>query len=239
MAVHEALELEQDEVIRLWKAQVQALLAPPAISTLELVDHMPRFLEEIVRTLRNHAGLEAFDADRQPSSAAGHGEQRLRLGFSLEAVVREYGALHDAILVVLQNAGGEPLLRELKVVSDCIIRGIAQAVSEYTRQRDAQFLRQANEHFAFIAHELRNPLSAALTSLEVLRSTGQLSEESQAARALVRGVQNTRELIDHSLSAARVASGIELRPRWTTLADLLAGVQLVANAEAESKGVAP
>lgn len=238
MAVHEVIALEHDEVIRLWKAQVQGEhLAPQSMPTLELVDHIPTFLREIEGALRQDEGLEPTEESLGRSSAAGHGEQRLRLGFSLDAVVREYGALHDAILYVLQNAGGEPSLRELKLVSDCIIAGIAQAVSEYARQRDAELLRQANEHFAFIAHELRSPLAAATTALAVLRAKGQLPEDSPATRALERGLANTRELIDQSLSAARVASGIDLRPKWTTLAELLGDLELVTHTEAESKGV--
>jgi signal transduction histidine kinase len=237
MAVHEVLALEQEEVLRIWKAQVQGELAPPSMTTFELIDHIPRFLQEIVVALRRDVGLDALETEQVRSSAAGHGEQRLRLGFSLDAVVREYGALHDAILAVLHNAGGEPHLREMKVVSDSIFIGIAQAVSEYARQRDAELLRQANEHFAFIAHELRNPLSAATMALEVLRSRGVLPEEEQAVQALERGLKGTRELIDHSLNAARIASGIELRPQWIELGELLEDLRLWTHADAEFKGV--
>jgi signal transduction histidine kinase len=237
MAIHEVLALEKDEVIRIWKGHVQVEVAPPSIPTVELIDHIPRFLDEIVAALRKNAGLTPLESPPMRSSAAGHGEQRLRLGFSLDAVVREYGALHDAMLVVLQNAGGEPQFRELEVISDCIIEGIAQAVSEYARQRDAELQRQANEHFAFIAHELRNPLAAAMTALELLRSKGHFPEDSAAVRALERGLAGTRELIDRSLSTARIASGIELRPQWTTLGNLLEDLQLAAASEADTKGV--
>ena len=237
MAVHEVLALEHGEVIRLWMAEVAGRLAPPTMSTLELVDHIPNFLREIVDSLRQEAGLEELEVGELRTSAAGHGEQRLRLGFSLDAVVREYGALHDAILVVLHASQVEPKLRELEIVGDCIYVGIAQAVSEYARQRDAELLRQANEHFAFIAHELRNPLSAAATAFEVLRARGDLPQDVQAVRALERGLQSTRELIDQSLNDARGASGIELRPQWMTVGQLLEDVQLIAAVEAEAKGV--
>jgi hypothetical protein len=41
-------------------------------------------------------------------------------------------------------------------------------------QRDAELLRQANEHFAFIAHELRDPLSSATMAFLLPKSKGQL-----------------------------------------------------------------
>ena len=56
-------------------------------------------------------------------------------------------------------------IKTLKLTPDAVaglfdgtITGIADAVTEYTRQRDAELQRQATEHFAFVAHELRNPL---------------------------------------------------------------------------------
>ena len=90
------------------------------------------------------------------------------LGFSLESVVKEYGALRDAIVMVAREVGGQISLAELQAVFDCIIKGIAYAVGEYSRQRDAELMRQANEHFAFVAHELRNPLASAMLALSLL-----------------------------------------------------------------------
>lgn len=48
--------------------------------------------DQLLRVLHLEAGRRAGP------TAAGHGAQRLRLGFSLDSVVREYGALRDAIV---------------------------------------------------------------------------------------------------------------------------------------------
>src|SRR4030095_3167099 len=94
-----------------------------------------------------------------------------------------------------------------------------------------------NEHFAFMAHELRDPLSAATLSFLVLKSTGQLPVGNRSVDALDRGLQRTRELIDHTLQIARVASGIELRRQSTTLKILFDEAELGAASEAESKHI--
>ena len=160
MALHDVLAAKHDDVMLRWKAHVQGTLAPDAMPPLELVDHIPEFLEEMVAALRVDAGLSSVaPTPHESTTAAGHGVQRLRLGFSLDAVVREYGALFDAIVAMARDAGVEITFRELQVLFDATITGIAHAVTKYTHQRDAELLRQANEHFAFIAHELRNPLS--------------------------------------------------------------------------------
>jgi signal transduction histidine kinase len=152
-------------------------------------------------------------------------------------VVREYGALREAIVATATDAGAHLTLRELQVLFDAIVTGIAQAVTEYSRQRDAELLRQANEHFAFIAHELRDPLSAATSSFLFLKSSGQLPVGNRSVDAVDRGLQRTGELIDQTLQIARVASGIELRRQSTTLKSLFEEAELGAASEAESKSI--
>lgn len=221
-----------------WKANVVGTIAPETMRPIELVDHLPTFVDEIISALREDAGLPPNGLSPEESPAAAvHGEQRLRLGFSLDAVVREYGALRDAIVAMARGAGAQMTFRELNVLSDAIISGIAHAVTEYAQQRDAELLRLANEHFAFIAHELRSPLSSATMALLLLKQKGLIPTEGRAVRALERGLKHTTELVDQTLKMARVASGIELRRQATTIKALFAEAENGAMSEAEAKGI--
>jgi signal transduction histidine kinase len=236
--IHQVLAERRDEVMRRWKEQVQGTLAPMAMPSIELLDHLPDFLDEIIAALREDAAAAATaPLSQDGTTAAGHGEQRLRLGFSLDSVVREYGVLRDAVIATALAAGEQISFREIQIVFDCMISGIAHAVSEYARQRDAELLRQANEHFAFIAHELRNPLSSATLAFDNLRTKGLLPTVGHEVGALERGLQRTNELIDQTLRIARVASGIELRRQPTTLSAIFEDAQIAAISEAESRGV--
>jgi signal transduction histidine kinase len=238
MDLHEVLAAKRDEVMRRWKANVQGTIAPEAMRPFELVNHLPTFLDEIISALREDAGLPPHGlSPEQSSTAAGHGQQRLRLGFSLDAIVREYGALRDAIVATGRDAGVQITFRELHVLSDAMTAGIAHAVTEYTHQRDAELLRLANEHFAFVAHELRNPLSSATMALQSLKSKGQIPSEGRSAVALERALRSMSELIDHTLNVARIASGIELRRQPTMLRALLEEAEMGALSDAEEKGV--
>lgn len=237
MPLHEVLSSRRDAVLRRWKDLVRGTLAPESMPQTELIDHLPQFVDEIVVALREEAAPSSTNPVAQTMIAAGHGAQRLRLGFSLDSVVREYGSLREAIVEIGRAGGAEITYRELQVLFDCIISGIAHAVTEYTRQRDAELLRHANEHFAFIAHELRNPLSAATMAFEQLKRKGQLPAEGRAVGALERALVRTNDLIDQTLQIARVASGIEIRREPTTLRAVLDDVELVAISEADSKGV--
>jgi signal transduction histidine kinase len=232
------LAARSDEILRRWRTAVQGTVVPESMSRIEMVDELPIFVREIVAALREDAGLPSDDPVPEDSAtAAGHGEQRLALGFSLDAVVREYGALKDAIVATARDAGEELTARELDVIFDSIITGIAQAVSQYVQQRDVELMRQANEHFAFVAHELRNPLSSSLMALHLLKQTGRLATDGRLVGPLERGLQRASELVEQTLKTARIASGIELRRQAATLSSLFEDAEAGALAEAEAKGV--
>jgi signal transduction histidine kinase len=238
MALHRILSSRRDEVIARWKQKVQGEITPESIPHFELIDHIPEFLDEITEDLREaEEPTTPENSALQKASAADHGAQRLRLGFSLEAVIKEYGALRDAIVVVAREAGAEISFAELQAVFDCIVTGIAHAVSEYSRQRDAELMRQANEHFAFVAHELRNPLASATLALAVLKNRGLFPAENRAVVALEKGLRRTSALVDETLQVARVASGIEIHRRPTTLAALFEEVAAEFAPQAEAKDI--
>jgi signal transduction histidine kinase len=235
MAFHDVLAQKREDIIVRWKAQVQRKLASPALPAFEIIDHIPEFLNEIIASLRADAGLPPNVAVGESTTAAGHGAQRLRLGFSLDTVVREYGELHTAILTAASDVQEQPSFREAQIITDATIGGIATSVSEYTRQRDAESQRQANEHFAFIAHELRNPLSSALIAFDLLK--GKLPAQERLVGVLERGLHRANELVGATLQITRVASGIELHRQLTTLAAVFEDALLDASVEAEVKGV--
>jgi signal transduction histidine kinase len=236
MKVHEALATQRDAVMHAWKELVRGTLASYSMPTAELIDHLPTFVDEIMAALRVASEESSPGIANSTATAAAHGTQRLRLGFSLDAVVREYGLLHDAIVSTAHAVGCEPSLGELHVLHGYIIGGIADAVSEYSQQRDAELRRQANEHFAFIAHELRNPLASATMALEQLEATGLLPKH-RLVEALGRGLQRTAKLVDETLNLARVASGVDLRRTSTSLRKVFADAEVGALPEAHAKGI--
>ncbi len=236
--LYEILAARREQVMRTWVSLVQGTITPESMSDIELIDHLPKFLEEVIAALRAEGGVASSVAPPEDTETArGHGEQRLRLGFSLDSVVREYGALRDAIVATALDAGANPTLGEQQCVFNSTITGIARAVSEYARQRDAEQQRLHNEHIAFIAHELRNPLASATSASEVLKLQGHVPDESRAGQALARGLLSMQELIDHALTVARVASGIELRREYVRLSELLAEAELVAAGDADSRDI--
>jgi two-component system, sensor histidine kinase len=83
--------------------------------------------------------------------------------------------------------------------------------------------RRTNEFLAMLAHELRNPLAAIVTSLPLLeRSTAADSVEKTARELIRRQTSNLRRLVDDLLDAARVTQGkIDLHWEAVNLNDLV------------------
>jgi len=228
----DVLSSRQAEVMQAWLDEVRGTLHPEAMPRVELVDHLPDFVRNVIASLRHAEAIEEED-----TAAEEHGSQRLALGFSLDSVVREYGAMRTAIMRVATEAGVVITTRDYQVVFDCVINGIAGAVSEYSRQRDAEMQRQATEHFAFVAHELRNPLGSAILALTSLEARGTLPAGDRAAAALDRGLRSMQDLIDHSLRLARVGSGVDLRCEPVMLRALLEETESAVAANAEEKQI--
>jgi len=220
-----------------WQVTVQGSIIPESLPASELFDHLPVFLEQVIAALRADAAGDSQDVPEEIKTATTHGEQRLRLGFSLDAVVREYGAMQDAILSIARDGGVEITARETQLVFDAIVNGIASAVSEYARQRDAELHRQHNEHIAFLAHELRNPLGSAAMALTLLEQRGFVPAEERATVALRNSLAKIRELVDHALEEARVASGVELKTEQITIGRIFEGLEVATAADADARGV--
>lgn len=231
MNLAELLETRRAEIMAQWKLSVSGSLHPEAMPHPQLIDHLPAFLDEVARALRDREGTDSSRI------AADHGGQRLALGFSLDGVVREYGAMRDAVLAVAKSEQLSVREPELDVLFECVITGIAEAVSEYQRQRDAELQRHMNEHFAFIAHELRNPLGSALAAVNMLERKGGLDTSERFAQVLSRGLKRMHELIDSTLRSAQLATAIHLQREPVTLAALVEDMEMAAAASAEEREV--
>ena len=133
--VADILEAEHDALLKRWIARVGASLAPSPATTPEFTDHMPAFLREVIATLREPACHPATSpVDGQSAVGREHGAQRFRLGFELEAVVREYGLLMHLVLDLIEEAGASVSIREVRLFNDLVTSAVAKATAEYARR---------------------------------------------------------------------------------------------------------
>jgi signal transduction histidine kinase len=230
--LHGVLKARREPLIACWSLKIRAAIAAP-LTSAELLDRIPAFVDEIIAALCPYAApLPSGSA-----YASEHGAQRLRLHFDVGEVVREYGLLHECILELAGESGLEISLNEQHVVMKWLNSGIADALAQYVKQRDQELERQTSEHLGFIAHELRNPLSAARAAADRLRDSAAPAGH-RAVELLDRSLRRTTDMIDNALAHASLALGIDPKLEPLALGDLLRDIEMDSSADAQARGVA-
>jgi signal transduction histidine kinase len=224
------LKARREVLIGCWGAKIRAAVSAP-VTTAELLDRIPAFVDEIIAALYP----DAMPLPSSSGNAEEHGAQRLRLHFDVAEVVREYGLLQECIIEIAHDAGARLGAREQLVISRWINSGIADAIAQYVRRRDEERDRQTAEHLGFIAHELRNPLSAARAVVRRLQNNERAVGRS--TELLERSLRRASDMVDNALSHASLQLGVEPRMERLALADLLRDIEMDAGVEAQSRGI--
>jgi len=212
MRLVELLEQCHDVIVERWIDRVAGRLAPRALPRPLLADHMPAFLHELAGALRaGEGGPPDRLPERSPTSQE-HGAQRLMLGIDIASVVGEFGVMNEVIWDLARERGVEVSVDEIALLMRSINTGIRDSAEQYTNRRDRELREQAAHHFAFLAHEVRNPLQSARMALRILEERG-VVPLGIARDVLDRSLSHVQELIDRALLSMRLAAGAEMGPR--------------------------
>jgi signal transduction histidine kinase len=209
-----------------------------AIELTQLRDGMPDYLMGIVKMLRE--GHEVQEADARnvwQKVAREHGVTRVRIGFDIGQLVREFVVLRHVIRdVTLEHGNAREALEA--VLADILDAAIGEAVRAYVQARDHEARRKQAEHIGFLTHELRNPLgTATLTASQLRRELG--PEHGRSLERLERSHRRLSELIESVLQAERVDAGqFRTHPVHASLGKVLDSAFETAEAAAVAKGLA-
>jgi hypothetical protein len=146
--MHDFLSHNRETLIERCRAKV-AQRPTRAATAQQLQNGVPMFLEQLIRTLRVEQTSEPMDSRKisGPSgggaslseigeSAAEHGRQLLELGFSVDQVVHDYGDLCQAITDLAFERDAPFQIDEFRTLNRCLDNAIADAVTEFSYQRD-------------------------------------------------------------------------------------------------------
>ena len=164
-----------EEILSEWESFASTVLPENKFENLVLRDEAEEILKaiatdmETAQTTSEQAEKSKGDAPRaeQDSAAEIHAADRLRLGFNQVQVVSEYRALRATVIRLW--AESSPEIDDSAM--DQLIRfneGIDQALSESTA-RFMQLIDNSRDFAtAVMAHDLRNPLNAIMSSAQFL-----------------------------------------------------------------------
>lgn len=213
---------------------------------------IPLFLDQLIKTLRVETTAEPMDS-RKVSGASGgensifselgataalHGKDLLYQGFTVEQVVHDYGDLCQAITDLAFELRAPIETDEFRTLNRCLDNGIADAVTAFNQQRDADVADQhseaLNERLGFFAHELRNMLLTATLALDAIK-TGNVGLGGATGAILDRSLVAMSGLINRSLTEVRMTAEMPVRHRLFDLAEFITEVKVSASLEAQVK----
>ena len=243
--LHEFLQTHRAALIA--RCQQKRATRPTRRGTDEGLEYgVPIFVDQLIETLRQESVSEPSASPTVPSSsdigrtAAQHGNDLLRRGFTVDQVVHDYGDLCQAVTEMAGEQRATVTTDEFRTLNRCLDDAIADAVAEFGRQRDqltaAESTRVTNERLAFFAHELRNLIGTATLAHAAIKR-GSVGVAGATGTLLDRSLMRLRDLIDRTLIEVRLTAGIPERRERVVIADLVQEVQVAGAMEAEARNV--
>jgi signal transduction histidine kinase len=196
--LYEFLTANLDEIIARARATVAKRIAPRPTDE-ELKNGVPLFLRQLIETLR----LSLSSRDEMAKSATLHGGELLRRGYTIAQVVHDYGDICQVVTSLAIELNAPITAQEFNILNGCLDDAIAEAVTEYARQRDQTIATQETERVGALAHELRNLLNTSQLAFEMLKM-GNVGVNGSTSAVLDRGLTRLRHLVNRSLTEVRL-----------------------------------
>lgn len=187
--MHRFLSNNRDELIA--RCKVKVAQRPKREATDPQLAHgVPMFLDQLTRTLaaEDHdqqdlsiqisgpSGGDSLDLSEIGVSATKHGKELLNLGYTVDQVVHDYGDLCQAITDLAFEYDAPFAVQEFRTLNRCLDNAIADAVTAFSVQRDAQIavlqVAEERQRLGFLIHELRNSAGTATLAVRALELGG-------------------------------------------------------------------
>lgn len=219
----------------------------------QLRNGIPMFLSQLIRTLEAEqedgagagtaisgaSGGDGATLSEMGLSAAAHGSALLALGYTVDQVVHDYGDLCQAITDLAVERDAPFTVDEFRTLNRCLDNAIADAVTEFSFQRDVSIAEKQsadlNERFGFLMHELRNSLSVATMAVSAMEA-GLLSITGATGSVLKRSHTAMAQLITTSLDEVRNKAHARSSKSSFSLASFIAEARESAQLDANTRG---
>jgi signal transduction histidine kinase len=224
----------RDAIVSRAQARVRSR-ACSATRDVELANGIPVFLDQLGNALRLAMSTDVIDHDALGKTAGRHGHDLLLQGLTVGQVVHDYGDVCQTIteLAVEQNATISA--GEFRTLNLCLDDAIAEAVSEYGRQRERKIIHEGSERLGVLAQELRSALDTAILSFDSIQS-GRVASSGSTGLVHARSLISLRALIDGSLAEVRLEAGV-LHFETISVAEFIEEIEIGALIQARSRGL--
>jgi hypothetical protein len=214
--LHDFITSNRQELISRCRAKVASRFEPTG--TPAAIDHgVPLFLQQLVETLRleqTTATQHGTDSDPTPApteigrAAALHGTELLRLGYSVDQVVHDYGDVCQSVTALAVEQDIPISTDEFRTLNRCLDNAIADAVASFGCARQISIDRQAEtlqQRLVIFAAEQQRLIGIAIQSYTAIK-TGNVGLTGATGTLLILALEDLRSLADRTLPEIRLAS---------------------------------
>jgi signal transduction histidine kinase len=209
--LYEFVDLNRDLIIARTRDRVRT--RPwPTVAPGEVEHGVPLFLTQLSETLRLEATPAPFPADAIGASAARHGGELLRSGFTVSQVVHDYGDICQTITSIAVEQKAPISVEEFQTLNRCLDTAIAEAVTEHARLTAETRSAEEVERLGHAAHELRDSLNTAIHAFHTLKR-GAVAINGSTGAILGQSLMTLRQIVDRTLAEVRLEAGTQRRAR--------------------------
>jgi hypothetical protein len=213
--LHEFLTTNRQLLIGRCREKVAKRFEPHEVGAT--IDHgVPLFLQQLVETLREELSTGVPNADSEPTpapteigrSAALHGAELLRQGFSVDQVVHDYGDVCQCVTALAVEQDVPISTDEFRTLNRCLDNAIADAVASFGSARQTSIEGQAEtlqQRLVAFAAEHRRLIDIAIQSLAAIQ-TGNIGTSGPTGTLLAHALEELRSLTDRTLPEIRLGS---------------------------------
>ena len=213
--LHEFLTSNRTELVSRCRSKVARRVSPTEIP-LALDHGVPLFLQQLVETLRFEE-REPLGATVEPGpspaateigrAATVHGAELLRLGYTVDQVVHDYGDVCQAITELAGEHNARISTDEFRTLNRCLDNAIADAVTSFGHAHQVLLDDQAEtlqQRLYYYALEHRRLVDIALQAYAVIKS-GQVGATGATGTVLFQVLKELGSLTDRTLPEIRRA----------------------------------
>ena len=252
--MHSFLSNNRDELIARCRAMV-AERPHRSATPSQLANGIPMFLEQLTRTLQAEeegdvpggvrisgpAGGDSTALSQIGVTATAHGHALHELGYTVDQVVHDYGDLCQSITSLAVERDAPFSVDQFRTLNRCLDNAIADAVTEFSAQRDVSISREhlagENERLGVLVHELRNSLQTATMAFIALES-GTVPVGGSTGALVKRSLGALSSLLERTFGDVRAQAGATDVPHAFPLAAFIADAKSIAALGANARGCA-
>ena len=192
------IQRDREALLSRWRQQVKELPSARNLDVPTLNDHIPDLIDELAAALQENSD-ETISEGLNTGSPPVHGLQRVRDGFDIEEVVAEYNILRGCIHDLAQENGLILQGKPFHILNRVLDGAIGIAVKTFAAAAALEVEHRREDYLAFLAHDLRTPLSAISMTTNVLERILPAPDigatQTQLFKTLHRNVQHLSELV--------------------------------------------